>query len=227
MAGRRSRCPPPQRDVGKGAATVADLGATDEGWQPVRSPGAGTPADILSTSGTTGSPKGVLLTHDTLLGTAYGSVYARAFQDGRKVIFALPMYHVYGYVEGLLAVLFVGGAIIPQLTFDPAVTMRGIDQHRADDALLIPVMTMAVFDVQRHRSFDLSSLTAVISSGGQSPAGIWEEVFALLQPVEVTTGYGMSETTASTTVTRPGDPMERLRTTNGRLRDGETADCTA
>ena len=74
MAGRRSRCPPPQRDVGKGAATVADLGATDEGWQPVRSPGAGTPADILSTSGTTGSPKGVLLTHDMLLGTAYGAL---------------------------------------------------------------------------------------------------------------------------------------------------------
>ena len=202
-----------------GATTLSELGATDEGWHPVDGPGPQSPADVLYTSGTTGSPKGVLLTHDMLLRTAYGSAYARAFQDGRRILFSLPMYHVYGYVEGMLAAIFVGGAIVPQLTFDPERTLRGIERHRAEDALLIPVMTLAVLDPVRQGGYDLSSLTSVISSGGQSPVDIWDDIFALLPPEEVTTGYGRSETTASTTVTRPDDPRERLRTTKGRLRD--------
>lgn len=202
-----------------GAFTVDELGATAHGWQPGPGPGPDAPADVLYTSGTTGDPKGVLLTHEMLLRTAYGSAYGRAFQDGRRILFSLPMYHVYGYVEGLLSVLFVGGSIVPQLTFDPVATLRGIERHRADDVLLIPAMTLAVIDAAREDSFDLSSLTSVISSGGQSPSGIWDAIDEVLQPEEVTTGYGMSETTASTTVTRPDDPVHRRQTTNGRLRD--------
>ena len=206
-----------------GAETLADLGATAAGWNPVAGPGPSSPADILYTSGTTGSPKGVLLTHDMLLRTAYGSAFARAFEDGRRILFSLPMYHVYGYVEGMLAAPFVGGAIIPQLAFDPVATLEGITRHRATDVLLIPTMTMAVLDAARAGRHDLSSLTSVISSGGQSPPGIWDEIFEVLAPEELTTGYGMSETTASTTVTRPRDSRARLVSTNGRLRDAGVA----
>lgn len=208
----------PEAEVG-GASTVEELGASDLGWQPPAASDPDSPADVLYTSGTTGDPKGVLLTHDMLLRTAYGSAYARAFQPGRRVLFSLPMYHVYGYLEGLLAVLFVGGSIVAQLSFDGGATLRGIERHRADDVLLIPVMTLAVLDAARERTHDLSSLTAIISSGGQSPAGIWDDIVELLDPEEMTTGYGMSETTGSTTVTRPDDPRDKLHTTNGRLRD--------
>lgn len=204
-----------------GVPTVDDLGATADGWAPVTSSGPDDPADVLYTSGTTGSPKGVLLTHDMLLRTAYGSAYGRAFQDGRRVLFSLPMYHVYGYVEGLLAVLFVGGSIVPQLTFTPQGTLRAIAEHRVDDVLLIPTMTQAVLDEVEAGStpYDVSSLTSMISSGGVSPTGLWDRIDVLLGDLELTTGYGMSETTASTTVTRPDDPRERRLRTNGRLRD--------
>lgn len=202
-----------------GAATLQELGASDEGWHPVAAADPDTPADVLYTSGTTGDPKGVLLTHDMLLRTAYGSAFGRAFQDGRRILFSLPMYHVYGYVEGMLSVLPVGGSIVPQLSFDPAETLRAIQRHGVDDVLLIPVMTQAVLEAARQGDYDLSSLTSVISSGGQSPAGIWDEIRELLQPEEITTGYGMTETTGSTTVTRPDDPQDKLLTTNGRLRD--------
>jgi fatty-acyl-CoA synthase len=185
----------------------------------INHPGARANSDIIYTSGTTGSPKGVMLTHDMMLRTAFGSAYARAFEDGRRITFSLPMYHVYGYVEGLLAALFVGGAVIPQLKFDAADTLRAIEHHRATDALLIPTMTLALLDEIRKTPWDLGSLRAVISSGGRSPAYIWRQIFDLMKPEELTTGYGMTEVTASSTVTRPDDPIERLLSTNGRMRD--------
>lgn len=181
--------------------------------------------DILFTSGTTGPPKGVQLTHDMLMRTAYGSAYARAFEDRRRIIFSLPMYHVFGYVEGMLAVPFVGGAIIPQLRFDPLDTLHGIERHRASDALLIPAMSLALIDAAEAAGCDLSSLYCALASGGKAPPRLWALLRERLGVVEITTGYGMTETTASTTVTRPDDPDERLLTTNGRLRQvGPAAD---
>ncbi|MET0189705.1 MAG: AMP-binding protein, partial [Pseudonocardia sediminis] len=204
----------------EGATTFAELAATAEGFEPVTATGPDDTADILYTSGTTGTPKGVLLTHDMLLRTAYGSAFGRGFQDGRRITFSLPMYHVYGYVEGLLAVLFVGGAIVPQLAFSPAATLDAISRHACDDVLFIPTMTAAVLDhLDSGAVADLSSLTSMISSGGVAPTGIWDRIDEHFPGVELTTGYGMSEVTASSTVTRPDDPPERRLTTNGRLRD--------
>ena len=59
----------------------------------------------------------------------------------------------------------------------------------------------------------------MLSSGGRTPPGLWDRILATFDGIEITTGYGMSECTASTTVTRPDDPTDRLQTTNGRLRD--------
>ena len=202
-----------------GVTALAGFGSDAPPWQPVPHPGPLSNADIIYTSGTTGSPKGVMLTHDMMLRAAFGSTYGRAFEDARRIVFSLPMYHVYGYVEGLLAAMFVGGSVVPQLRFDPAETLRAIAHHQATDVLLVPTMTLAVLDEARKNRYDLSSLHAVISSGGRSPATIWQQIFELLQPTELTAGYGMTEVTASSTVTRPDDPVERLRTTNGRLRD--------
>ncbi|MCT2559580.1 AMP-binding protein [Tsuneonella sp. YG55] len=175
--------------------------------------------DILYTSGTTGSPKGVQLAHDMLTRTAFGSAYARAFEAGRRIVFSLPLYHVFGYVEGMLSVPFVGGAIIPQLRFDAHTTLSAIERLAATDALLIPAMSLAIVDAARERDYDLSSWRSALASGGRAPERLWADLFSVLGLEEVTTGYGMTETTASTTVTRPNDPIERLLTTNGRLRD--------
>lgn len=175
--------------------------------------------DIVYTSGTTGAPKGVLLTHDMLMRTAFGAAYARAFEDGRCILFSLPMYHVFGYVEGLLAVPFVGGAIVPQLRFDAHATLAGIARHRATDALLVPAMSLAVIDAAGAEAYDLSSWHAVLASGGRTPERVWQAIGDVLGVAEITTGYGMTETTASTTVTRPDDGIDRLLGSNGRMRE--------
>lgn len=207
-----------------GGHTLDDLAVDGEGWEPVRGVTPDDVADVIYTSGTTGQPKGVLLTHDMLVRTAYGSAFGRAFEDGRRSTFSLPMYHVFGYVEGMLAVPFVGGAIVPQLAFSAAETLRAIEQHRATDALLIPTMSADVLDeldarAERGEKTDLTSLQGMLASGGFCSADQWDRIHTTFSRVEITTGYGMSETTASTTVTRPDDAPEKRLTTNGRLRD--------
>lgn len=201
----------------EGAITFGDLAESG----PIRAllGDAEATADIIYTSGTTGAPKGVMLTHDQLLRAGFGSAYARAFEDARRIQFSLPMNHVYGYVEGLLAALFVGGAVVPHLKFDPARTVDAVERHRVSDLLLIPTMTMAVLDALDGSGVDVSSVKAMLSSGGRTQPGLWDRVLETFTGVEITTGYGMSECTASTTVTRPDDPVERLKTTNGRMRD--------
>ena len=207
------------KPVPVGAMAFADLSLSDAPWQANLHADPASLSDIIYTSGTTGAPKGVMLTHDMFLRAAFGSAYGRAFGDAHRITFSLPMYHVYGYAEGMLSVLFAGGAIIPQLQFDAAATLKTIERHRANDVLLIPTMTLALLDELKTQKFDLSSLHHVISSGGRAPANIWTQIFEHLQPDEITTGYGMTEVTASTTVTRPDDPIEKLLKTNGRLRN--------
>lgn len=202
---------------GRDGATPFDALIADPVPLPLVDPQS--PADIIYTSGTTGAPKGVLLSHEMLLRAAFGSAYARAFEDGRRIHFSLPMNHVYGYVEGLLAALFVGGAIVPHLKFDPRRTLKAIERHRVTDLLLIPTMTLAVLDALEDTPVDTGSLKGMLSSGGRTPPGLWDRILDTFAGIEITTGYGMSECTASTTVTRPDDPTERLLTTNGRLRD--------
>ncbi len=203
--------------------TLAGLQASAPSTVDLPAVDPATTADILYTSGTTGGPKGVQLTHDMLLRTAYGAAYGRGFEDGRRIHFALPMYHVFGYVEGMLPAMFVGGAIIPHVAFDPVASLAAIEKHRATDMLAIPLMTQAVMDALVDRPTDLSSLASVLSSGTASPPGIWDRIDSELACDEVTTGYGMSETTASSTVTRPDDGPDKRRATNGRLRDAGVA----
>ena len=202
----------------KGCTSLNSLGE-GLGFQPIEHPGSEAICDIVYTSGTTGFPKGVILTHDMMLRTAFGSAWARGFEDARRILFSLPLYHVYGYVEGLLACMFVGGAIIPQTRFDAKDTLAAIETHQATDILLIPAMTLALIDEQKIRHHPVPSLQSVLSSGGRAPTTIWQQILDHLQPQEITTGYGMTEVTASSTVTQPTDEQDRWLQTNGCLRD--------
>ncbi|CDO90360.1 acyl-CoA ligase [Mycobacterium triplex] len=171
--------------------------------------------DMLYTSGTTGSPKGVLVTHDAVLRTAYASALTRAYQDGRRILFSLPCYHMFGYIEGLLSVTYVGGAIIPQTVFTAESCCAGIERHHADDILCVPTMAVAIIESSARQQYDLSSLTAMLCGSAPAPTWLWQRIEADLGVGEIVTGYGMTETGGAMTLTRPEDPPHLTSETVG------------
>ncbi len=174
--------------------------------------------DILYTSGTTGTPKGVMVTHDAVQRTAYASALTRAFEDGRRILFSLPCYHMFGYVEGLLATMFVGGAIVPRTAFSPADYFASIERHAASEMLCVPTMTVALLEHPDRHTTDLSSVFALLSGAAPGPAWLWRKVEEDLGITEITTGYGMTECGGAMTMTLPEDPTERHTSTVGRTK---------
>jgi len=202
-----------------GALTVAglcELGERNIGAAAGSSANPDDIGDMLYTSGTTGSPKGVLVTHDAVQRTAYASALTRAFEDGRRILFSLPCYHMFGYIEGLLAAMVVGGAIIPQTEFHPVRYFAGIQRHRATDILCVPTMTVALLEHPQRASYDLSSLSAILSGAAPAPIWLWERVRDELGVDEIVTGYGMTECGGAMTLTLPEDDLAYTANTVGR-----------
>src|SRR6202012_2154965 len=190
--------------------TEAGLGRLEDAVDPQ------SPCDIVFTSGTSGYPLGAVLTHDMVLRSAYGSAYHRAFGDGWRIGFSLPLYHVFGYVEGLLAAMFAGGAVVPHPVFNPRTILAAAQEHQVSELLLVPTMSVAVVDEAARHDYDLSSLESVFSAAAAAPGWLWQRIEKELAPRQVFTGYGQTEVSAATTLTLPGDPVELVAETVGR-----------
>jgi fatty-acyl-CoA synthase len=179
-----------------GCLTIAWLAALGD-----ENPGVGVglvvdpdgPGDMLYTSGTTGSPKGILVTHDAVLRTAYASALTRTYEDGLRILFSLPCYHMFGYIEGLLSVMFAGGAVIPQTTFSAEGYFAGIQRHRDSDILCVPTMAVAMVESPARRDYDLSSLWAILCGSAPAPIWLWRQIEQDFGVSEIVTGYGVTE----------------------------------
>ncbi|MDR3661818.1 MAG: class I adenylate-forming enzyme family protein [Mycobacterium sp.] len=204
------------RDGALSVPGLAELGLTyDAAFSaPVVNPT--TPGDMLYTSGTTGAPKGVVVSHDSVLRTAYASALTRAYEDGRRILYSLPCYHMFGYVEGLLSAMFVGGAVILQPSFSAEGYFRGIERHRATDILCVPTMAVAMVESPVRADYDLTSLDAILCGSAPAPVWLWQQVKRDFGVTEIVTGYGMTESGGAMTFTLPEDSLETLSGTVGR-----------
>ena len=224
--GERSEDLPELRHVFLVDDLVTLEGSADDAAEVTRRTAAIDPdatCDIVFTSGTTGHAIGAELSHDMVLRSAYGSAFHRAFDDGWRISFALPLYHVFGYIEGMLAVLFVGGAIAPLRVFNPKTVLEIIQREGINEVLFVPTMTVAVVDQAVKQPYDLSSLQSVFSAAAPAPVWLWERVLSDLQPTMVFTGYGQTEVSAATALTYPGDDIHTVASVVGAMKLGGLA----
>lgn len=150
--------------------------------------------DIMFTSGSTGNPKGVPITHDRLLRTAYCNCLNRGFEDGRRICTNLPLNHCFGYVEGLVAVLFVAGALaFATGKFDAARFLGFTGASRANDILMVPYIAGKLCDEVELNPWESSDLHAVYCAGEFYSDDFRERVCRCLGVRDVINGYGMTE----------------------------------
>lgn len=216
----------PAREGVLDLAALAERGREVDDAEIDRRIEAGRASDVVClmyTSGTTGFSKGAMLTHDNFLRCAYSSARIRALEDGRRILFALPLYHVFAYAEGLTAAFWVGGAIVPRLAFDPVDTFAAIERYRPQEALFVPTMALVLVEHPARTEHDLSSLYAVMTASAPAPVRLWEQVKTELGVTELVTAYGQTEVTAATTYTMPDDPLELASVTVGRAKEGGVA----
>ena len=175
-------------------------------------------SDIIYTSGSTKAPKGVVLTHDMLMRSAFASCRNRGFELGRRIYVPLPMFHVYGYVEGLLAAILLGGTVLLRRgKFLAGEALDFMEETRANDILSVPAQMMALINELRERPRKLAHLHAVYCSAAMCPAWIWPAIRETLGVSDVITGYGMTEVCGASMQTAPDDSDEILQTRVGKL----------
>ncbi len=179
--------------------------------------------DIVYTSGTTGLPKGVMHTHDGVLRCSFTASLARALPDGNRLMFALPLYHSYAYIEGLMANTWAAGSVVMHDKFDPEAVMRTVERLKVNELLLVPTMSIALLEHPRLKDYDFGSLHAVMSAAAQAPVRLWQDICDAFGVDEVTTAYGQTELTSSAAYKRPEDPLDKLITTVGRLKPRSVA----
>ena len=174
-------------------------------------------ANIQYTSGTTGSPKGVLLTHRNLVNNAGYIADGMRYTEADRICVPVPLYHCFGCVGGSLVMGVRGAAmILPSARFDPRATMASVAAERATALYGVPTMFIAQLHHPEFSAFDFSSLRSGIMGGAPCPVEVMRRVQDEMHCPGMTVIYGQTECSPVITGSAADDDMDIRVTTVGR-----------
>ena len=173
--------------------------------------------NIQYTSGTTGFPKAVVLSHHNILNNAYFSAEAMHFGQQDRLCVPVPFYHCFGMVLANLLCLSVGACIVIACEhFDPEAVLTAIEQEGCTAVHGVPTMFIAQLEHPRFADFDLSTLRTGIMAGAPCPPALMKRVMEDMHCREILIGYGETEASPLTHLTTPEDSLELRVQTVGR-----------
>jgi fatty-acyl-CoA synthase len=178
------------------------------------------PDDVINmqyTSGTTGFPKGVQLSHRNIINNGYFIGERQHFTGADRVCLPVPLYHCFGCVLGMMAVLTHGATHILIEEFNAFLVLSAIEKERATAVYGVPTMFIAELDHPAFASFDLTSLRTGIMAGSPCPIETMKQVMTDMHMPEITISYGLTETSPVFIMTSADDTAERKAETIGTI----------
>ena len=167
------------------------------------------------TSGTTGFPKGVMLTHHNITNNGYCIGQCMKFSENDRVCLPVPLFHCFGIVLGIMAIITNGGCAVMLERFDPLVVLASVHKERCTALYGVPTMFIAELNHPMFSMFDLSSLRTGIMAGSLCPEWLMREVMDKMYMKEITSVYGLTETSPGMTQSKVDDPVEVRASTVG------------
>jgi fatty-acyl-CoA synthase len=175
------------------------------------------PINIQYTSGTTGLPKGAMLSHHNIVNNAQFIAAALRLSPQDRLCIPVPFYHCFGMVLGNMACVVSGATmVVPAAYFDPEATLRAIHEEKCTALHGVPTMFIAELSCPNFKDFDLSSLRTGIMSGSPCPIEVMRRVVKEMNCQELTIAYGQTEASPVITQTTTADPIEVRVTTVGK-----------
>ncbi|MBP7462045.1 MAG: AMP-binding protein [Candidatus Delongbacteria bacterium] len=172
------------------------------------------------TSGTTGFPKGVMLTHYNILNNGYYIGECQKFGSDERLCLPVPLFHCFGCVLGVMALYSHGGTLVMLESFDPLRVLASVQQERCTALYGVPTMFIAELNHPMFSIFDLSSLRTGIMAGTSCPEEVMRQVMEKMHCSEITIAYGLTENSPVMTQTRTDDPIDIRVSTVGKTLPG-------
>jgi acyl-CoA synthetase (AMP-forming)/AMP-acid ligase II len=202
-------------------------GGSSVGWDKAEKSIAGLRpedvCDVMFTSGTTGRPKGVMLTHGASLRAFEAFNLGFGMREGDRQLVLNPFFHCFGYKAGWMLSFMVGATVVPMAVFDADRLLDLVAGERVSVLPGPPTLFTSILDSPRRDSYDLSTLRLGFVGSSSVPVELVRRMKRELPFEVVCTGYGLTEATAMVTVTAPDDPPEVVAGWSGKVCPGVSA----